>query len=305
MRPVICIGSAVIDMIVQVDQPVPRDERIVARDAMIGFGGLAATAAVALARLGVPVSIVGTVGDDDASRLIREALDGEGVETRWLRTGHGRPMMSAALVDRTSGDRAIISFDPGVGPPVLDGSVLRAAREAAWVHVDQLGLAAVPRLRAAGVATPISLDHGNPAPGLELSELSLYAPTEARLRDRYPGLGVREAIRRALEEGPSIVAVTRGRAGSLVGYRSGRDREPVIVEIDAYEVEVVSTLGAGDVFHGALVAALVRGLEVPQAVAYANAAAALSCRALDGRSAIPTWAELEAFIESGSSRKGE
>lgn len=304
MKPVLCIGTAVLDMVMRIDQPVPRDERIVARDARIGFGGLAATAAVTLARLGVPVSIVGTVGDDDASWLIREALARERVDTRWLRTIPGRPMLSTALVDDASGDRAIISFDPGVGPPELDAEALEAARQAAWVHVDQRGLAAVPTLREAGIATPISLDHGNPAPGLDLRELTLYAPTEARLQERYPGLAVRDAMRSVLDEGPDIVAVTRGRSGSLVGHRASAVQDPVILEVGAYEVEIVSTLGAGDVFHGALLAALVRGLDVPRAVAYANAAAALSCRALDGRSAIPTWNELDSFVQGYAPGKG-
>jgi sulfofructose kinase len=56
--------------------------------------------------------------------------------------------------------------------------------------------------------------------------------------------------------------------------------------------DMVSTLGAGDVFHGALLAAFARGLELRPALEKANAAAALSCRALDGRSAIPMWDEL-------------
>jgi sulfofructose kinase len=56
----------------------------------------------------------------------------------------------------------------------------------------------------------------------------------------------------------------------------------------------VSTLGAGDVFHGALLAAFVRGLALAEALAFANECAALSCRALDGRSAIPTLAEIAA-----------
>jgi sugar/nucleoside kinase (ribokinase family) len=58
-------------------------------------------------------------------------------------------------------------------------------------------------------------------------------------------------------------------------------------------VHAVSTLGAGDVFHGALLACLQRGLSLSEALVRANACAALSCRALDGRSAIPTWDELE------------
>lgn len=65
------------------------------------------------------------------------------------------------------------------------------------------------------------------------------------------------------------------------------------VSAPAFPVDVVSTLGAGDVFHGALLAQLVRDVPLPDALAPANACAALSCRALDGRSAIPTGEELD------------
>jgi sugar/nucleoside kinase (ribokinase family) len=298
VKPVICIGAAVLDLIALIDEPLDRDGRIPALEARLGAGGLAATAAVALARLGVPTSIIGTVGDDDASRLIREGLEREGVDTRWLRSVPGRPMMSVALVDRATAHRGIASFDPGHGMPALDEAVLEAAGQAAWLHVDHLGLATLARLRQAGVSTPASMDHGIPAPGLELRELTLYAPTEARLRERYPRLQLLAAVRAALDEGPAIVAVTRGVEGSVAGYRTAVDEEPAYVQVPASEVEVVSTLGAGDVFHGALLAALVRGLDVPDALAHANAAAALSCRALDGRSAIPTWSELRSFMAS-------
>ena len=68
------------------------------------------------------------------------------------------------------------------------------------------------------------------------------------------------------------------------------------IGVPAFPVEVVSTLGAGDVFHGALLACLARGLPLRDAAVRANACAALSCRALDGRSAIPDWDELERSV---------
>ena len=66
------------------------------------------------------------------------------------------------------------------------------------------------------------------------------------------------------------------------------------LDVPGFPVDVVSTLGAGDVFHGALLACLDRGLPLRDALVRANACAALSCRALDGRSAIPTIAEVSA-----------
>jgi sugar/nucleoside kinase (ribokinase family) len=66
--------------------------------------------------------------------------------------------------------------------------------------------------------------------------------------------------------------------------------------VPAVRVDVRSTLGAGDVFHGALLAAFVRGLDLRPALAFASAAAALSCAGLDGRSAIPTSSDVERVL---------
>ena len=84
--------------------------------------------------------------------------------------------------------------------------------------------------------------------------------------------------------------MTRGGQG-CTAYAGGET-----IDVPHFPIDVVSTLGAGDVFHGALVACLERGLDLRDALTRANACAALSCRALDGRSAIPTWDELEASL---------
>lgn len=294
MKRVVCMGAAALDLIARIDGPLGPDQRVRADLATLAGGGVAATAAVAVARLGVPVSFVGTVGDDDASRLIRDGLAREGVDVRALRSVPGQPAMSPVLVDRATGHRAIAAFYPDI-PPAVDATVTELCRDAAYVHTDHLGWRSVQALRAAGVVAPISLDHGNPTPDVELGRIDLYAPTELRLLERFPGLDTDDAIRAALAEGPSLVAVTRGSEGSMAGWRSP-DGGVRLIEAPPFRVEVVSTLGAGDVFHGALLAALVRGLEVPDALRHANATAALSCRALDGRSAIPTWDELQAFL---------
>jgi sugar/nucleoside kinase (ribokinase family) len=85
--------------------------------------------------------------------------------------------------------------------------------------------------------------------------------------------------------------VTRGQEGSTAFTRDGE-----VLEAPGFSLPVVSTLGAGDVFHGALLACLVKGAPLPDALRAANLAAALSCRALDGRSAIPTASELERSV---------
>ena len=286
------MGAAALDLVARIDRPLGPDERLRADIATLAGGGVAATAAVAVARLGVPVAFVGTVGDDDASALIRMGLEREGVDVTALRSIPGKPAMSPILVDRSTGHRAIAAYYLDEAP-VLSDVALELCAAADWVHVDHLGWRSVRALRAAGVTTPISLDHGNPTPDLDLALVDLYAPTEARLLERFPGMDLLGAMSAALEAGPRIVAVTRGSEGACVATRDDE-----AVEIACYpsvNVEVVSTLGAGDVFHGALLAALVHGHEPDHAVLVATHVAAMSCRALDGRSAIPTLDELEAF----------
>jgi sugar/nucleoside kinase (ribokinase family) len=123
---------------------------------------------------------------------------------------------------------------------------------------------------------------------MDLTGIGLYAPSASALRERYVGRSIGSAVQAALDEGAQRVAVTLGAGGALVAERSGAWR------VAGVPIDVVSTLGAGDVFHGALLASLLDGGSLAESARRACAAAALSCRALDGRAAIPTRDELDA-----------
>lgn len=272
---VVCLGLATLDAILAVPRHPAADDRVVATDHVVAGGGPAATAAVALARLGVDVAFVGAVGDDPAGLAIRGGLEREGVDVTGLAVVPGaRSPQSSILV--SPGARAIAHYPGTAGPPTLDERTLALLHDADWVHVDHAGYGAAPP----GVR--LSVDGGNPIPGLGLDRVSLYAPTEIALA-RDVGTPAR-----ALAAGAELVVVTRGAQGCRAFTAAGSVDAPA-APLDG----AVSTLGAGDVFHGALLAAFVRGLELPAALAFANRAAALSCRALDGRSAIPTLTEME------------
>jgi sulfofructose kinase len=262
---VACVGLATRDTILAVPTHPPADGRVVATDLVVAGGGPAATAAVALARLGVEVSFFGVVGDDEAGAFVRAGLDDEGVDVAGLVVGGTRTPQSVILV-APDGSRAIV-HRPG------DGELPRVEPEADWVHVDHVGFG-----RATG---RLSVDGGNTIPGLRLEGVALYAPTEERLRADFGD------AQGALAAGAELVVYTRGAGGSVA---VGRGRP---VEAPGVPCDAVSTLGAGDVFHGALLAFLGRDAELPDALRAANTAASLSCRALDGRSAIPTLDELQ------------
>jgi sulfofructose kinase len=267
---VVCAGLATRDTIWRVPGHPPPDGRVVATDLAIAGGGPAATAAVTLARLGVDVAFAGTVGDDDAGAFVRDGLEREGVDVSMLGVVPGRTPQSAILVG-PDGERAIVHHP---GTVRFFGFV--GDDEPDWVHVDQVGY-------GPGVAGGrLSVDAGNPIDGLDLSGVALYAPTEQRLREDFG------SARAALDAGAELVVVTRGERGSVAVTRDGE------IEADGVPCNgLVSTLGAGDVFHGALLAYLIRDAPLADALRAANTAASLSCRALDGRSAIPTFDELE------------
>ena len=272
---VVAVGLATLDAIFAVPRHPSPDDRVVATELATAGGGPAATAAVTLARLGIRTFFVGAVGDDAAGAAIRDGLEREGVDVSELAVVAGaRSPQSTVLVG--SGGRAIVHY-PGALPPLeLTPRARALCAEAAWVHVDHVGYAAAPR----GVR--LSVDGGNPIDGLDLRGVALYAPTEKALRDSFGN------ATRALEEGAELVVVTRGAEGSVAYTAEG------IIEAPAHPVDATSTLGAGDVFHGALLAQLVRGAPLREALAFANRCAALSCRALDGRSAIPSLDEAAA-----------
>jgi sugar/nucleoside kinase (ribokinase family) len=289
------VGAATVDSIALVASFPHPDERVVADDLVFAGGGPAATAAVAAARLGVPAAFVGTVGDDEDGRRIVASLEGQGVDVSGVAVARGtRSGASVIVVDRDRGTRAICAR-PG---PALDPSVVaEAVSEAEWVHTDHVGWGAVrAAVHSSGSRRPrLSVDLGYHVDGFSPRGVDLFAPSIEALRAVHGQLDPEALLKAALDEGALRVVATDGERGSFGADASGeRAHAPGV------PVEVVSTLGAGDVFHGALLAAHVRGLSLEDALHYANTTAALSCEGLDGRSAIPTHDRVEAHLRATS-----
>jgi sulfofructose kinase len=282
---VVCLGLATADTIVTLRGWPEPDGRAVAEGIERAGGGPAATAALAIARMGRSVVIGAAVGDDDAGTFVRQDLERSGVDTDHVTVIPGRTAQSVILVDRSAATRTILHL-PGVAPVALGPALRRAAEAAGWVHVDHAGYPLAMDLDRGR----LSVDAGNPVPGLRLDDLGLYAPSLASLGVRYPGLPPGAAIHRALADGAHRVVVTMGAEGAIAADAGGAWR------VAGAGVEVASTLGAGDVFHGALLASMAAGHSLPNALRRANLAAALSCRALDGRSGIASLPELEAAL---------
>ncbi len=296
---VVCIGLATQDTIALVPEHPAADGRVQALDLQRAGGGPSATAAVALARLGRSVAFVGAVGDDGVGEAIRASLADQGVNVDDLSLVPGaRSPESLILVATDSASRSISAYPGTAGPPRLSSSVLARCAAAGWLHVDHVGyhvakaLVCRPARAEVGAGSwswpRLSVDGGNPIADLELRGVDLYAPTEDALLGRYDGLSLDAALRAALDDGAATVVATLGGNGARA---MSPGAEPFTVP--SHRTPLTSSLGAGDVFHGVLLAGLLEGRSLAEAVRRANVAAALSCGGLDGRSAIPTRAELD------------
>lgn len=320
---VVCIGSAALDLLLAVDDLPEADGRVAAEAGLLAGGGPAATAAVALARLGARVELVARVADDLPGRLIREQLADEGVGVRWLAHGGttARSALSSGLIragDPPTRSLAALGARPSLALGDLGPDALEGCRRAGWLHVDHAGWRLVPGLRDAGVSTPVSVDGGNPIDGLDLHLVDLYVPSMTELC-RWTGAPEGEAaLRGAADVGARVTIATRGSHGASYlgvpdpeaswpsagpmpgGSAAGGSVPRWRLDVPACPVDALSTLGAGDVYHGALLASLLGGATIAVAMTEASAAAAQSCLALDGRSAIPDRPRLAAALHAWS-----
>ncbi len=283
---VVCVGAANLDTIVAVERVPLDDERMTSERFVTAGGGPAATAAVALARLGARVAMCAVVGSDLEGEIVRELLENEGVDTRWIRVDPtARTPRAIILTSASTGGRSIITTV--AAQPSADDVPVDAAP---WIHVDQTGYTGARIAIGRAPDVRLSIDAGNPIPDLSLDRATLFAPTLSQLLARYGTTSVEDAFLAARDEGAETVVATAGGDGTYVLTEDG------VRKVPPYSVDVVSTLGAGDVFHGALLASIIRGADILVATAEANAVAAMSCGSLDGRTGIPSRAQLDSFL---------
>ena len=289
----VCVGVITIDTIALVDKYPSADERVIAQEIARAGGGPAAVAAVALSRLGIKSAIVGTIGDDADGKEVLRIFEKEGVDTSGISIGSSATSGSVIVASKEHSSRAISTRQPMVQSPINEAAKKLIA-QAQWVHVDHLGITRLTELGISrGNGPLISFDAGYGVETFDPITVDLFVPTDRQMALRYPGIDLAVALENdAMKAGNTVVA-TQGSAGS-----AGFSPETGLVTAPGFAVDVKSTLGAGDVFHGALVAQLIHGFALQEAMIRANAVAALSCTGLDGQSKIPTTTELDAYLEA-------
>lgn len=272
---------------------------------LVGFteqpGGQAATAAVAMARLGLRSSYIGRFGDDAYGTRGIASLVAEGVDVEHVVTVRGATSQFAViLVDRVAGTRTVL-WHRHAGLTMVPADIpVRAVARARVLLVDchetEAVTAAAEAARAAGTPTVVDVERVRPGIDRLLRSIDVIIAAEdfptALTGVSDPG---RALARLQHETGAAVVCVTLGEGGSLA--RAGGQE----VHTPAYRVAVVDTTGAGDVFRAGFIASWLHqgdGATLEEALTWANAVAALKCRGLGARAATPTLAELHAFLAS-------
>jgi len=263
-------------------------------------GGKGANQAVAAARLGADVALVGRVGDDPYGATLREQLRAAGVRDEHLPAAPGTASGVALIVVAPSGENAIC-VAPGSNAHVTPADVNAAepAIAAAAVCVLQLELPVETVLAAADVAhrhgVRVVLDPAPAPPSLPepLYEVDVLTPNESEaltLVGDDPGAEPPRLAAELRSRGARAVVLKLGRRGA---YVSGPE---AAAWIPAYPVRVVDTTAAGDAFTAALAVALAEGQELAEAVRWANAAGALACTRAGAQPAMPSRAAVEALL---------
>ncbi|MDQ3618773.1 MAG: ribokinase [Actinomycetota bacterium] len=296
--PVVVVGSLNLDVVMRVDRLPNPGETVLANDHWRNPGGKGANQAVAAARLGQSVAMVGRVGRDEAGVDLRRSLEDHGVDVSHVKIDDGAPTGVATIAVDHEGENSII-VGPGANGRVSPEDVRDASRllDTAAVVLLQLEIPLDSVLAAAQAASGTVML--NPAPGRPLprdllQEIDVLVPNrgELSLLAGRPDSGgeILELVARI--PGPETIVVTMGADGALV-YEHGR-----ATTIPSLETDVVDTTAAGDSFCGALADAMVRGQPLASAARWAAAAAAVTVSRAGAQPSLPTRGEVESVIES-------
>ncbi len=294
MTRIVCLGIVTVDRIWHLAEIPARPVKVQADDFRETGGGMAATAAVAIAALGGQAELWSRVGDDANGNWLRHQLAARGVGTDGVRVFPGAVTpCSAAMVD-AQGERLLSYFrgrglgdDPGWLPVAsLDG----AAAVMADVRWGAGAIRLFEEAKRRGILSVLDADVGEPDRMKALARLADHVVFSAAGLARLAGAEGKEGLRRAARETNGVVGVTAGADGYMWLEQGGLRRAP------GFKVAARDTTGAGDVFHGAYALAIAEGRALDHAARFANAAAALKCAAGHGWNGMPSREEVEALV---------
>lgn len=292
MNKIVVIGSCNLDITVLSDKRPLAGETVLGTGLNMSPGGKGGNQAVAAAKLGAQVTMVGCLGNDGYGNILEDTFKAHKINTDYIIKKDG-VNTGTAHITLAEGDNSIIVLmgaNALVDQTVVDNA-WPAVKEADLVLVqNEIPLSTIGYIakRCKEEEIPLLI---NPAPAADLDATWLEAasfitPNEHELTALYPGRDQNQV----LLDNPGKVIVTLGKKG--VAYA----KDGKIETIPAFLMEPVDTTGAGDTFNGAFATAIANGKSIAQAIRYGNAAAALSVTKLGAQGGMPTAQEVDAFL---------
>jgi sugar/nucleoside kinase (ribokinase family) len=293
---VVGVGANSIDFVYRLpNYPAPDSPfaKVPITEHLISCGGQVATALATCAAMGLSTSYIGTIGSDRQGARMREELKRRSIDTAHAIARNASNPFAVIVLDDRQGERVVLwRRDPEIAltPNEIDRETIAAAR---LVHVDDVDLEASVEAanlaRAAGkpVTSDVERTNAEVRPLIEAVTIPIFAEhVPAALTGEHD---VERALRRLRLPHHTMMCVTLGVRGALLLVGNQIIREPGV------SVKTVDTTGAGDIFRGAFIYALLRGDSPRDIVRFANTAAALSCTRVGAMSSIPTVDETQGF----------
>ena len=301
-NPIVVVGSINLDLVAVASKIPSIGETVVGTDFQTHPGGKGANQAVAIARLGYPVQMIGKLGNDAFGTELRKHLQSAGVDIHAVGTQEG-PSGAALIVVSSQGDNSIVvvpAANAAVTPQYLDDNI-ELIRQAGMVLTQlEIPLETVEHLAVLCERenVPLVLD---PAPAMELPSSVLravewFTPNETEAAF-YSGASTQssptsadERARALLTTGCKGVVFKMGPDGVYVSSSHGQNLVP------AFSVRAVDTTAAGDAFNGAFAVGLMKGLSPNESATFATAVAAISVTRKGAQPSMPTLEEAKQFM---------
>ena len=304
-KPIVVVGSINVDFVVTAQRIPIAGETIQGKDFQQHFGGKGANQAVAVARLGYPVELIGRVGSDALGEQARESLRSHGVNVEAVEVAEGSS--GVAIITVACDGQNTIVISPGANALLTPAYLCKYEEmiKNAGAVLSQLEIPMETVVSLADLCeryrVPLILDPApaQPLPPDLLPKLAWFTPNETEAnffaKSIDPGLSIAEPERVAkvlLQTGVGAVALKLGGKGVLIALRDGS-----ATMLPAQVVDVVDTTAAGDAFNGAFATGLMLGTSPENAAAFACSAAAISVTRRGAQPSMPSREEVEGHEE--------
>ncbi len=287
------VGGLSYDLVLRVERLPSSDDKISGK--LVGRlpGGFIANATCAAARLRLDVGYIGWVGDDAEGVMLADDFAQYGIHIVGLASIPNEATPFTVVMVNSEGERAIIIPSFSLYHQTLTAAQLALAEQAQIVFTyprdEQWCRALADAAHVGGGEFALDVESTSPLTGAALRRVIEHTDV-LFVTDSSLALTGDSSLDQIV--GPQWAVMTAGQRGAY-GYEAGL-KQPV--HQPAFPVEADDTTGAGDCFHAALLAARLRGASLPEALAFASAAAAIKIQHEGARSGLPTWEEVETFL---------